>query len=109
MTNIHGDRLNRKTEELLSLFGSHAKLVIEFRLVVIRVFVYRLRQKSRIYSIKCYFVYNIRSKQHETTGISLRYFFFVSIREKSIFFCLFGVLFMLTIEFDVTTILKLCI
>lgn len=46
------------------------------RLYVVCFCVAFLKQKSRIYSNKCYFVCNIRSKQHETTGIFCWHFFF---------------------------------
>lgn len=59
MTNIHGDRLNRP-DELLSLFGSRAKLVIQFRLVVVRGFVLFEETKNHgLIPFKCYFVCNI--------------------------------------------------
>lgn len=106
MTNIHGDRLNRP-DELLSLFVSHAKLVIQFRLIVVRGFVWFEKQKKKknhgfIPSSAISFAI-FWPKQHDTTGIFRWIITFFLFHVQKFFPLSSSVSIMLTIDFGCVT------
>lgn len=96
MTNIHRDRMNQ-TDELLSLFDRLAKLVIQFRLVIVHGFVSFKIKITDLFDIVLFRMhYSIETAQNN------RYFSLDLFQQFFVFVPCSSGLIMPTIDFGVT-------